>query len=134
MQAVASETELETLCDLLVDAAFLEGTVHLVEGELAFTCEIMRAVPDKAEEYWMGPVHRTRIPWTKCLIEFTGLTRCQTRELEHPSPEGEPLLSWQKHGGQYLVRLHTPFHVELVLTLPRIAGRYEDMGQLIWQR
>ena len=134
MLTIDSEIQLETLGDLLVDAAFREGVFHVVEGELVFTCEILRAVPDKAEEYWMGPMHRTRIPWTKCLVEFIGVTRCQVKELDDVASEGQLLLSWEKRAGHYVVRVRTPFRMEFVLTMPQLSGRCEDIGQLIWQR
>ena len=131
---VSNESELDALTELLVDAGFREGVFHQVKGELVFTCEIIRAVPDKAEEYWMGPVYRTRIPWVKCVVEFTGVTRCHVKESEDTSPEGQMLLSWQKHGGHYLVGIRTPYRMEIVLTLRNLTGRCEDVGELIWQR
>ena len=131
---ISSETDLDTVSELVADAAFREGVLHVVDGEFVFTCEVIRAVPDKAEEYWMGPMHRTRIPWTKCLMEFTGVARCQVKELEEAAPEGPPLLVWEQRGEHYVVHLRTPFRMEFLLTLPRLSGRCEDIGQLIWQR
>ena len=131
---IGSETDLEALMELVADAAFQEGVFHLVHGELVFTGEVLRAVPDKAEEYWMGPMHRTRIPWTKCLMEFIGITRCQVKECEEASGEPTPLLTWEKQGGHYVIGLRTPQRMELILTLPQLSGRCEDVGQLIWQR
>ena len=128
------ETDLETISELLADAAFREGVFHLVEGELVFTCEMVRAVPDQAEEYWMGPVHRTRIPWIKCLMEFIGVVRCQVREPAEPSGETQPLLTWERQGAHYVIHLRTYGRMELLLTLPQLSGRCEDVGQLIWQR
>ena len=130
---IASEDDLDAMNDLMTDAAFREGVFHLVEGQLVLTCEVLRAVPDKAEEYWMGPIHRTRIPWTKCLMEFIGVTRCQVKDLDE-GEAGQTLLTWEKRGGHYLIRLRTPFRMEFQLTLPQLSGRCEDVGQLIWQR
>ena len=131
---VSTETELDALSELLVDAGFREGVFHQVKGELVFTCEVIRAVPDKAEEYWMGPIHRTRIPWIKCVIEFSGVTRCQVKEWDESSAEGQMLLAWGKHGGHYLISIRTPYRMEFQFTLRHLAGRCEDVGELIWQK
>ena len=131
---ISADADLDTVSELVADAAFREGVLHVVHGEFVFTCELIRAVPDKAEEYWMGPLHRTRIPWTKCLMELTGIERCQVKELDEASPESQQLLAWEQRGGQYVVRLRTPFKMEFVLSMARLAGRCEDIGQLIWQR
>ena len=129
---IATEEDLEAVSELMVDAAFREGVFHLVEGQLVFTCEVLRAVPDKAEEYWMGPIHRTRIPWTKCLMEFIGVTRCEVKELDEPEGAGQMLLMWEKHGGRYVVRLRTPFRMEFQLTLAELFSFPVDYGSL-WE-
>ena len=131
---LGSESDLDTIGDLVADAMFREGVFHLVEGTMVFTCEIMRAVPEKAEEYWMGPVHKTRIPWIKCLMEFSGITRCQLRELSDAAGESQALFTWEKQGEHYVIHLRTIERMELLLTLPHVTGRCEDVGQLIWQR
>jgi hypothetical protein len=129
---IRNEADLDGLRDVLTDAALREATFHLADGQMVFRCDMVRPVPDQAEEYWAGPIHKTRIPWTRCVLELSGITRCQMRELDDASHDGMLLLGWEKQAGHYLVSVQTPLRMEMVLVLKRLHGCCEDVGELNW--
>jgi hypothetical protein len=129
---IATEADLHAVRELLINAAFRDATVQVLKQQLVFTCEVIRAVPEKAEEYWSGPLHKTRIPWTHCQIEFSGITQCHMRELDEASFEGECILEWERKGGQYHIHLQTPMRLEFDISMKTLDGRCEDVGELNW--
>jgi hypothetical protein len=129
---IARGEELEQVASALEGAIFQDMSMHVVDGNVHCEIEFLRAVPDQAEEYWSGKIHKTRVPWIRCVVGLRAIRACHIQELDEEEEDTDFPLAWSMRSAQCMITIRTPLRTEIIVVLNGIQGCCEDTGELCW--
>ena len=127
-RAISVLTDVKDISDWLKGARVDEAKLEPLNGRLAFTLELTRAMTERQTTVRQGLFMRTKTPWIKCRLTLHHIGDVRITRLTDQAPNDLPLLACDAVKGGYQLTVQAEDGLQFILNLDQLEGTFTDVG------